>query len=88
MRRKERGAEPLRTPEGISRPGRKVIAGGVAALLIGFAVLSRVDAQGRGWQAPAAAWLILGGYLLIGIGVILPEKLPTSGEVRKPSKQI
>lgn len=63
--------------EPITRRGKKVITMGVGILLLGFIVLSRTDAMGRNWASLLSPFLILGGYAVIGIGIFLPEKLPT-----------
>ena len=59
--------------EGISGRGKKVIAIGVATLVLGFIVLSRTDAMGRNWASHLSPFLILGAYVLIGAGIFLPE---------------
>lgn len=52
------------TPEGRALS----VAGGVL-VLFGFLALSRADALGRGLVAQVCPFLILGGYVLIGLGL-------------------
>ncbi|MBI5239422.1 MAG: hypothetical protein HY926_03040 [Elusimicrobia bacterium] len=59
----------------ITAVGLKIIAGGVAIIVLGFVVLSRADAMGGNWAANLSPFLILGGYLVVGLGIFAPEKL-------------
>jgi len=78
--------KPLKSPvapsaapvETISRRGWKTIAGGVACVIVGFAVLTRADPFGRNWAASLCPFLILGGYALMGLGIFLPESSQVS----------
>lgn len=83
MSRKNRQSRPQPAPsqggetvsDGITPLGLKVIAGGVAIIALGFLVLSRADAMGGNWAAHLSPFLILGGYVVVGLGIFAPEKL-------------
>ncbi len=49
--------------------GRVLAAAGGVLVLLGFLALSRADAMGRGLYARVCPFLILGGYVLIGLGL-------------------
>lgn len=59
--------------ESFAPAGIKLMLCGVGALALGFLVLSRADALGRNWAAGLSPFLILGGYVLIGVGVFWKE---------------
>ena len=59
---------------GISKTGWRVIASGVLFLVVGYIVLSRTDPAGQNWASKLSPFLILGGYALIGAGIIVPGK--------------
>jgi hypothetical protein len=81
----ETSAASQASDEYISAVGKKTMAVGVATILLGFIVLSRCDARGSNWAACLSPFLVLGGYLLVGVGIFLPEKSPTSPDVPTPS---
>lgn len=62
-----------RQPEDISGRGKKAIGLGVAALALGFFVLSYSDPMGSNWAAKLAPFLIIAGYVVIGLGIFLPD---------------
>jgi hypothetical protein len=62
--------------DGITALGLKIIGVGVAVIVLGFIVLSRADAMGSNWAANLSPFLILGGYVIVGLGIFAPEKLP------------
>ncbi|MHB9155410.1 MAG: hypothetical protein ACYC5N_06930 [Endomicrobiales bacterium] len=59
---------------GISQTGKKVIMAGILVLIAGFLVLTRTDPAGQNWASNLSPFLILGGYALIGTGIVVPEK--------------
>jgi len=71
--------------EALSSRGKKVIGTGVGTLVLGFIVLCFTDPMGRNWASLISPFLIVGGYVLVGIGIFLPENLPTSEQSRNPS---
>ena len=60
--------------KGISSAGWKVIAAGLAVLVAGFIVLTRTDPAGQNWASVLSPFLIVGGYVIIGVGIVFPEK--------------
>lgn len=64
--------------EGISKTGVKVILGGIFLLIIGFFVLTKADPSGQNFASTLSPFLILGGYIVIGIGIVFPDKKPAS----------
>jgi hypothetical protein len=59
---------------GISKRGRTIIAAGIGVLILGFFILSKTDPAGQNWASILSPFLILGGYAIIGIGIIVPDK--------------
>jgi hypothetical protein len=60
---------------GISRTGKKIIGAGLIVLVCGYFVLSRTDAAGQNFASLLSPFLILGGYAIIGLGIIYPSSL-------------
>ncbi len=58
---------------GISRLGKRVILAGVAVLIAGYFVLAKTDPMGQNWASRLSPFLILGGYALIGLGIVVPD---------------
>lgn len=59
---------------GITKTGWKIIAAGVLVLVAGYFVLSKTDPAGQNWASTLSPFLILGGYAIIGAGIIFPDK--------------
>lgn len=59
---------------GISALGKKVILAGVGVLVLGFLVLTKTDPAGQNLASNLSPFLIIGGYVIIGIGIVFPEK--------------
>lgn len=59
---------------GISKRGKKIIAGGIGVLILGFFILTKTDPAGQNWASIVSPFLILGGYAIIAIGIIFPDK--------------
>jgi dipeptide/tripeptide permease len=68
-------SQPLKL-EGVSRRGWKVIGLGIGIAGAGFYVLSLTDPAGQNWASNLSPFLILGGYAVIGVGIILPDGSP------------
>lgn len=64
---------PAGTPSPISKRGWKVIGAGIGILILGYIVLSKADSMAQNWAGTLSPFLILGGYALIGIGIILKD---------------
>lgn len=78
MKKEKRGkiqqlTAPAKVP-GISKAGKKIIAAGIGLLVIGYFILTKTDPAGQNWASTVSPFLILGGYAVIGIGIIFPEK--------------
>ena len=63
-------AEPF---GGVSRRGWKVIGIGIGIVVCGFFVLSLTDPEGQNWASNLSPFLILGGYTVIGFGIVTKE---------------
>jgi len=59
---------------GISRTGKKIILAGMGLLAVGYLVLTKTDPAGQNWASMLSPFLILGGYAVIGVGIIVPDK--------------
>lgn len=60
--------------EGISKLGKKVILSGIILVIAGFYILTKTDPYGQNWASKLSPFLILGGYAVIGMGIIYPDK--------------
>jgi len=70
---------------GISKSGKKLIIAGICILVLGFFILSKTDPEGQNWASIVSPFFIIGAYVIIGFGIIIPEKknpgiLPVSVE--------
>ena len=84
-KKKQKQSQPVKKEDiiGISKRGKKIIAGGIGVVVLGFFVLSKTDPAGQNWASVLSPFLILGGYAAIAIGIIFPEKKePSSPEQR------
>jgi uncharacterized membrane protein len=57
----------------ISRRGKKLILVGIGVVALGFWVLSYTDPAGQNWASTLSPFLIVAGYVLIGVGIVLPD---------------
>ena len=64
----------IKPRDGISKRGKKVIGIGILLLILGFLVLTKTDPQGQNFASIISPFLIIGGYITIAIGIILPDK--------------
>jgi hypothetical protein len=60
----------------LSRRGWKIVAAGVVVVILGFIVLSFTDPRGQNVASNLSPILIIGGYALIGAGIV--TKVPSS----------
>jgi len=72
--KKQKQQQPAPKIPGISKRGWKVIAAGIALLVVGFTVLSFADPSGENLPSHVSPFLLVAGYVTIGIGIILPDK--------------
>ncbi len=63
---------------GLSKRGWKTFISGSILLLLGFLTLSLTDARGQNWASTLSPILILAGYVFMGFGLILKDRLPHS----------
>ena len=68
--------------KGITVTGKKVILAGIIILILGFFILTKTDPEGQNWASVLSPFLIVGAYIIIAIGIILPDKAPPA-----PTKQ-
>jgi hypothetical protein len=61
--------------EGISLRGKKIIAAGCGLLVIGYALLIKTDPYGQNLASLFSPFLIVGGYITIGIGILFPGSI-------------
>lgn len=74
MAKKKPAAASEAPGDGISSLGFRVIGAGAAFVVAGFVVLWFSDPLGRNWASHLSPFLIIGGYVTIGLGIIAPEK--------------
>lgn len=78
--KKKPAITPQASPEGgelpgdeISSRGKKVIGIGIASIVLGFFILSFTDPLGRNWASHVSPFLIIGGYVMVGWGIFIPD---------------
>ena len=71
--------------DSITPLGLRMIGVGVAVIVLGFVVLSRADAMGANWAANLSPFLVLGGYVVVGLGIFAPESLMLSPKIQADS---
>jgi hypothetical protein len=64
------GEKPLVPPPTITRRGWKLVFSGIGVVVLGFFILSAADPSAQNWAGVVAPFVILGGYALIGFGII------------------
>lgn len=64
----------IKKEEGITKRGWKTIFIGIIVLIFGFWILTFTDPAGQNWASKLSPFLIIGGYVIIGIGIVLPDK--------------
>ena len=60
----------------ISSRGKKVIGGGIGFIVLGFFLLSFTDPLGQNWASVVSLFLIIGGYVMVGWGIFIPDPEP------------
>ena len=70
---------------GLSRVGKKVIFSGVGLAIAGYYVLTLADPMGQNMAATISPFLILGGYALVGLGLLVRDPLPSMLPPSSPS---
>ncbi len=69
-------ASPSLSAEHISRRGKKVMGAGVLALIAGFWLLTFTDPAGQNWASTLSPFLLIAGYIVIGIGITVRDPVP------------
>jgi len=54
----------------LTRRGWKLVGLGVGVLIFGFIVLSFTDPRGQNFASSLSPFLIIGGYVIIGVGIV------------------
>lgn len=69
---------PVKELEGpiLSKRGKITIAVGVAVVALGFYLVTFTDPAGQNWASTLCPFVILGGYAVIGVGIVLPDPEP------------
>jgi len=69
------GQEKTEAPKApvISRRGWKVIGAGLGTVVLGFFVLSLTDPRGQNFASTLSPFLLIGGYTLIGFGIVAKD---------------
>jgi uncharacterized membrane protein YidH (DUF202 family) len=63
--------EKTQTPVKKNKTGIYIIGIAILILILGYYILSKVNADASNWQGIAAPILIIGGYILIAIGILV-----------------
>lgn len=67
-------APPLPKEPLLSRRGKIVLGAGILLAAVGFYLLTLTDPAGRNWASNLCPFVILGGYALMGVGIVLPDR--------------
>jgi hypothetical protein len=51
--------------------GLYIIFAAIAVLVLGYLILTKVNADASNWEGAAAPILIIGGYITIAIGILV-----------------
>jgi len=57
----------------LTRRGWKLVGIGVGVLIFGFIVLSFTDPRGQNFASHLSPFLIIGGYVIIGFGIVAKD---------------
>ncbi len=68
----------------ISSRGKKVIGGGIGFIVLGFFLLSFTDPLGQNWASVVSPFLIIGGYVMVGWGIFIPDPEPPVSQPGPP----
>lgn len=73
-KQKNQEQKPQQLSNGISQRGKKVIFSGIFVLILGYFILTKTDPAGQNWASVLSPFLIVGGYVAVGIGILVPDK--------------
>ncbi|HRY29117.1 MAG TPA: hypothetical protein P5079_03675 [Elusimicrobiota bacterium] len=71
----------------LSKRGKIVIAAGIVTAAVGFFLVTFTDPAGQNWASNLCPFVILGGYALIGVGIVVPDPAPPSSPPNPPLPQ-
>jgi len=54
-----------------NKNGLYIIGGALITLILGYFVLSKVNADASNWAGAVAPILIIGGYILVAVGILV-----------------
>ena len=74
--KKDRPVPPPYEP--LSSRGKRLAGAGGVLVIAGFVLLSFADALGRNPPALVSPFLLIGGYVVIGVGLFLPSVPPST----------
>lgn len=85
-RKKHAVVQPPARPalKGVSGRGKKIILAGGGVAVLGYVLLTKTDSAGQNIPSLLAPFFILGGYFLVGLGIIFPPS--TSENSAKPPR--
>ena len=64
----EAGKQPI-----LSKKGWKIAGIGLSLVIAGFVVLSFTDPRGQNFASHLSPFLIIGGYVVIGVGIVAKD---------------
>jgi len=56
---------------GKRKTGLYIIGGAIAALILGYFVLTKVNADASNWAGVVAPIMIIGGYITVAVGILV-----------------
>jgi hypothetical protein len=89
MSKKNKNKQPFSKPQAVSRPasaqprgplfsrrGKMLMLAGAVTAALGFFLVTLTDPAGQNWASRLCPFVILGGYALVGLGIIWPDPAP------------
>src|SRR5580698_1347360 len=66
---------PASTPsaESLSKRGKKCVLAGICVVVVGFCVLAYTDPAGQNWASSVSPFLLVAGYIVIGVGAVVRD---------------
>lgn len=86
-RKRQVSAQPPARPalRGVSGRGKKIILAGGGVAVLGYFLLTKTDPAGQNIPSLLSPFFILGGYLLVGLGIILPSSSSNPEAQKSPN---
>lgn len=60
-----------KSEKGKKKDGLYIIAGAAAMLVLGYFVLTKVNADASNWAGAVAPIMIIGGYIAVAVGILV-----------------